>query len=506
MNQNLPESLSGLIRHFGGVVVREKKIVLTVLGVVVAVVAAVTFSIPRTYRSEGKLLLRLGRENASLDPTTSLGQESMVAVPNSRENEINSVVEVLQGRTLLEKVAEAVGPATILGKDPGTSTRDQAVRTLAQNLKVAPIRKTNLVQLSYQARSPEAAQKVLAAVIDLFQEEHIRLNRPPEIHDFFVKQTARLKDDLTQKESQLLDLKSSTGIASVSDQRVAIVKRLNRLQDDLLETEAARAAAASKIETLRKQLATLPEMRTSSQTNGVGNEGTDRMRDQFYALQLKKEEAAAKYTAEHPVMQHLEEQLAACRAILDRQAVTRTQTTMTVNRQYEDTQKALLEEEPVLVAMQTKAATLRMQIADVRGELKVFGRDELEIAQLEREVDTMQTSYRKYVANLEQTCVDRALEAQRMSNISVAETAALDPRPVSPQRSTSLALGLLVGLFGGLGAAVAKDQLGRTPPRPHAESPKPAHAAEPKPAYTVVETIPYVVARQPVMVEPRKWL
>ena len=500
MNRNLPESLSGLIRHFSDVIVREKKLVLMFAGVVIVVIAAVTFSIPRSYRSEGKLLLRLGRENASLDPTTSLGQESMVAVPNSRENEINSVVEMLQGRTLLEKVVDAVGPSTVLGKGGrAASDRDQAVRALAQDLKVAAIRKTNLVQLSCQARSPELAQKVLAAVIDLFQAEHIRLNRPPEVYDFFVKQTERLNEELTRKEAQLRDLKSTTGIASTSDQRQAIVKRLNRLQDELLEVESARAAAASKVESLRKQLATLPEMRTSSQTTGVGNEGTDRMRDQFYALQLKKEEAAAKYTPEHPIMQHLEEQIAASRAILDRQSMTRTQTTMTVNRQYEDTQKALLEEEPVLTAMQTKAAMLRTQIADVRGELKVFGRDELQIAQLERDVDTLQTSYRKYVSNLEQTRVDRALEAQRMSNISVAEAATFDSRSVSPHRSTSLGLGLLVGVFGGLGTAVAKDYFGRRP--------LPPTAVEPRPAFTAVETIPYIVARQPMTAgEGRTWL
>src|SRR5689334_8679514 len=70
----------------------------------VAVVSAVGVAAaiaPRTYRSQTKLFLRLGRENVTLDPTTTLGQTPVVAIPPSRENEINSVLEILKARTLL---------------------------------------------------------------------------------------------------------------------------------------------------------------------------------------------------------------------------------------------------------------------------------------------------------------------------------------------------------------------------------------------------------------------
>ena len=79
---------------------------------VATAVALWTFLSPKEYRSEGKLFVRLGRENATLDPTATLGQDSIIAVPQSRESEINSVVEILQSRILLEKVVDALGPAT----------------------------------------------------------------------------------------------------------------------------------------------------------------------------------------------------------------------------------------------------------------------------------------------------------------------------------------------------------------------------------------------------------
>ena len=491
------------VRHVAGATGRHKYWALGFFAVVVATVGLVTFLLPKTYRSEGKLFLRLGRENTMLDPTASLGQEPVIAMPYSRENEINSVVEILQGRALLEKVVDAIGPAVILGQSRSSqvephvhaagglaaNARDRAVRELAGSLKVAPVRKTNIVQISCQARTAELAQQVVAKLLDLYVAEHIRLNRPPEIHQFLVQQTGRLQDKLSQKERQLRDLKSATGIASTVDQRQAIVKRINRLEDDLFEVEVARAAAAQKVQTLRKQLTDVPEMRLSSQTLGVGDDGTDRMRDQFYALQLRREEAAAKYTAEHPFMQRIDRQLAAAKTILDRQLSTRTHATTTVNRQFEETQKALLEEEPVLASMQAKADMLRTQIAEVHREMKVFGRDELRIAQLEREVDTLQTNYRKYAVNLEQAHVDHALEAQRMSNISVAQPATFDPRPVAPHTAMNLALGLLVGAFGGVGLALSKDHFSPAVRRPRQSAP---NAVIP-----VLGRIPYVPARRP---------
>lgn len=83
---------------------------------VLGVVAAATVYTPRTYRSQTKLFLRLGRENATLDATATLGQNPVVALPPTRDNEINSVLEILKSRVLLEKVADRVGPAVILGK------------------------------------------------------------------------------------------------------------------------------------------------------------------------------------------------------------------------------------------------------------------------------------------------------------------------------------------------------------------------------------------------------
>ena len=167
---------------------------------ITAAVAAATFLWPKSYRSEGKLLVRLGRENATLDATATLGQESVVAVPVSRDSEINSVVEILQSRSLLEKVVDAVGVGQLL-KGASPADRERAVRLLTDGVRVAAVHRSNVVQVVFEGRSPELCRSVVGSLLTIYVAEHARLNRPQGSHDFFAEQADRLQGDVLAKEA-----------------------------------------------------------------------------------------------------------------------------------------------------------------------------------------------------------------------------------------------------------------------------------------------------------------
>ena len=230
------------------------------------------------------------------------------------------------------------------------------------------------------------------------------------------------------------------------------------MQDDLLDADAAAAASEAKMRKMRQRLSGLSETRVIARTTGVGNEGTDRMRERLYMLQLTAEEAGSRYTEAHPKMQQVRQQIAEAEGILRREQPTRTQTTTGTNRSFEDVQAALLGEEPRLASLQARAAVLRRQTADLRGQLKAFGEGELRIAQLQREVELCQANYRKYSTNVEGARIDQAMERERMSNLSVVQPASYEPRAIRPQKAVCLAMGLLLGIFGGVGAAVVADR------------------------------------------------
>ncbi len=474
--------------------------------VVVTGVAIVTLLWPKEYHSVGKLFVRLGRENAMLDPTATLGQNPTVAVPQSRENEINSVVEIMQSRALLEKVVDRLGPAAILdpasktltaaadenkpnwagqtrlqinqicaeganllarlGSSAGLNDRERAVLQLTKKIKVEAARRSNVIEVSCEGPTPAQCQAVVAKLIEAFLDEHLRLNRTGRSHEFFVAQTRRLDEDLRRKERELRDLKNQTGLASPAAQRQLIVARCGRLQDDLLQAEAARAVAQARVQKLREKLAALPNTQVTTEISGFGNDGTDRMREQFYILQVREKEAQAKFTDAHPKMQQMHEQVATARAVLDAEERGRKQVTKEPARLYQQAESALLSEEPALASLQAQAEKLRGQLAGVRQELTALNEHEMRIAALQREVDLLETDYRKYSASMEQARIDQQLEAQHMSNIGVVQAASFEPRPLRPQMMMNLLLGIGAGLFGGLALPFVLEQFGGSPAAP----------------------------------------
>jgi len=307
---------------------------------------------------------------------------------------------------------------------------------------------------------------VVEKLIDFFLDEHIRVNHTDGAHEFFSQQAARSLEELTQRQEQLRDLKDRTGPTSLDGQRALLVDRIGRLEDQLYEANAARTVARIKVNLLQEQLTTLPEIEVTEETTGFNDEGTDQMRDDFYALQVREQEAAAKYTEDHPQMQAIREQVAAARKILEEQPSKRHLVTKGRGRMFEQTKLALLGEEPLLASLQAKAGVLQDQLAVVQSELKTLNENDLQIAELQREIELYEANYRKYAAGLEQSRIDQALQAQKMSNIKVVQPASYEIKPVKPRVAVNLFLGLLVGALGGVGVAVLaeyRDHSLRTP-------------------------------------------
>ena len=225
--------------HLARVVWRHKGKMLACFVAVVGIATVAALFWPKSFRSEGKLLVRLGRENMAIDPTATIGATPMLTVQPSRENEINSIIEIMHSRVLIEKVVDAIGPdvlmesgasPTLLANDGSMSdsamVRAAAIRMLSKSLTVEAARKSDVVLISYDAGSPALAQNVVSRMIEYFLEEHVRLNRTPGAQEFLAKQTAEIRGRLQDKETDLRKLQDETGLADATAQRAIVVNRI----------------------------------------------------------------------------------------------------------------------------------------------------------------------------------------------------------------------------------------------------------------------------------------
>jgi uncharacterized protein involved in exopolysaccharide biosynthesis len=419
-----------------------------------------------------------------------------LTVQQSRENEINSVIEILRSPALLAKVVNAIGPDVILGRalwqpTPSQATQPQtkasrahflaavesdstasepapaeqasadadcmdAVRKLTKSLNAEAVRKSNVVQITYDARDPALAQAVVDRLIGFFLDDYIRLNRTPGGQEFLTQQTDAIHQRLETTENELRQLKDSTELTEPEGRRTIVVNRIGRLEDDLLQTSAQLAASEAEVKKLREQLDSLPATAVTEQTVGFANEATDGMRQQLYALQIREQDLSSRFTDVHPQLREVREQIKDAQTVL-KQEPPRTQTKTGPSKPFEEIKVQLLKDEPVLAALKAKAAQLTADLTHEKNSLEKLNADELQISQKQREVQLEEANYRKYSDSLEQARIDRAMAEEGKSNISIVQPATFDQKPIKPNALINMALAMVVGLLGGLGLAFAVD-------------------------------------------------
>lgn len=400
------------LRDIYYVLFRHKwKIILFFFAVIITVTVG-TFLSAEIYRSKAMLLVRLGRESVTLDPTATTGQT--IHISRSRESEINSELEILKSQELIEKVVDSIGAEAFLKRSderlPVDSTasetlrktrqelraaikkprnilerldlvdllsdHDKAVRKIMKNLEIEAQKDSSTIGISYEAQSPKLAQNVVSKLIEFYLEKHIAVYQTPGSYRFFTQQTGHLRDSLTQSENELWKLKNETGIASVEKQREILLGRIGALEQEIEGTEAALASSRAKVEELQKTL-----------------------------------------------------------------------------------QPTLLAERAILSSLKAKVETQKKQLVDARAELRTLNKSEVRLTQLTREISIQETNYRKYSENLEQARIDHAMEADKISNISVVQAATLPIKAVRPRKLLNLALGFFLGIFGAIGLAFFSEYL-----------------------------------------------
>ena len=455
--------------------------------------AGFAFLFPKSYQSEAKLFLKLGRENVGLDATTNLGQSATVSIPPSREEEINTAVEVLRSRLLIEEVVDAVGASAVLKKPdpPGgekgkpssplgqiwdvvdgasgwvlrfvpqspLSEREQAVLKLNKRIGVEAVKRTNVIAVSCEAPSPEFAQTLLTKFIAFYVDRHAQINRAAGAHQFLQEQAASIKGDLTTLEDKLRVLKNTSGLAAPLEQRQTIVAQIGRLEDEEKLTRALVAATEAETRAIQTRIAGLSEVQTLSSSYDNPNAVADGMRQQLFALQLKEKELSARTTERNVELKLVREQVAASQKLVAAFDKTRSQYTTGPNRNAEELRLQLLRQESALAASRAKASVLDTQLAAAKTQLRTQTDSELQVAQLQREIEIRDANYRKYANALEQARIDDSLERERISNIFVVQPPTLSGKPVRPPQLFALLAGVGIALFGGVVLAYVAEYL-----------------------------------------------
>lgn len=263
-----------------------------------------------------------------------------------------------------------------------------------------------------------------------------------------------------------------------------ILDHISVLEKDINGAEVALAASTAMVQSLQESLSQMPETVVTRVTEGYPNVAADGMRQRLYDLQLQEQDLLSKYEPESRQVLDIRQQLVAAQALFSKEKPERTQQTKELNATYVQLQSLLLSERASMSSLQAQAKMLKAKLASSQAELETFNDVELKVKTLTREIEIHEANYHKYSESLEQTRIDNALETGKISNINILQAATLPVIPIGSRKMITLFMGLVMGLFGGIGLAFFCEYVDHS-----IKTPK---QAEEKLGLSTIACIPYV--------------
>ncbi|MCA9120665.1 MAG: hypothetical protein H6822_35645 [Planctomycetaceae bacterium] len=399
--------------------------------------AAIAYLLPKSYASEGKLFLRIGRSSVSLDPTATVGQ--VVPLTESRERELNSSLEILKSHELLEAVLKELGPLAVLKQDRSLIQPvaedsshidelvwDKALIKLKKMLKYDPGKNSNVITVSCLARSPELAQQILEIYFVAFKTHHLELNRTAGSFEFFDEQATQLKAQLETAKQRLREARNSIGVTSIEDEKRQIEQQISSLEKAIATTQAAIAGSDSKLRVLSK---VYPDIE-SEQVGDISSQALTNMKAELYKLQILEGELAANLAPTHPRVVALRDQVEQSKRLLARQEYASEQSNG--------------------LSLRASAEELQRQLDTEKEKLLKLNDENIKMQTLEQELKLIEWNYSKYQDNREQARIDGALQNERISNVNIAQYPTFRPKAAGLSNPVILVLGVFAAVFASL--------------------------------------------------------
>lgn len=472
------------------VLFRRKWIIVLFFLAVSSAAAVYALTAPSVYQSQAKLLIRIGRENLSVDPSVVAGPT--MGVSQNRENELNSELTILTSRFLAEQVIDTVGetalqekpheltakeqvfqimqkvknlPMTLLASinpQPPLPPRDDAVNALLRGTSVELEKKTNIISVKFDARDPESARQMLEKLVAAYLERHIKVYASQASPQFFEDQATKFQEKLALREKERDQFRVSHGISSVEAQKTSLLGQITTMDGERSsassEAQASRARVASLEKTLHGKSATL----VTSETSGMANVSAEKLKTNLTDMKLKETDLAARYPETYRPLIELRGQIKQTESMLKKERESMTTVTKGLDPNHQALQLQLDTERATLDSHTARQKAIASEIARVEAKLAELTAKEADMTRLDRDVEVANQEYRDYREGLQRARISAAMDMDKVSNVSVVQPATASPVPVAPQKARILALGLFLGLFGGVFLAFVREYMDDT--------------------------------------------
>jgi len=443
------------IRAYWRVIQKRRWTILSILLITFASVLIVTIKEKPVYRAN--TLLEIEKENPNIPTVQELFQLEDVS-----DNYLETQYKVLQSDTLARRVIDELHLDQVQEFNPpkgewfwksthaaaredgsvvDPETEQAVLVRFNDRLSVEPVRRSRLVQVSFESQDPSVAAKALNALASNYIQENLegRWDDAQKASEWLSQQLQTFKAKLEKSEDDLQDYAQNNGLLFLEtekgDTENIVDERLRQLQDELTKAQADRYTKESLYRLVQAgDYSSLPGV----VDNKLMQDLTERLAD------LQREQAALTptFTSDYPKVKQIQSQIDDTQRMLNQERKRAAQGIV------DDYQAAVRRE-----------ALVRDAFDQQQQQANLVAARAVQYNILKREVDTNKQLYEGLLQRLKEAGVSAGMNA---SNIRIVDKAVPPTKPVSPRPVLNLGLALLLGLGCGVGVAFLQEHWDNT--------------------------------------------
>ena len=432
---------------------RRRGLMLLVFLVLALAAVAGAYLKRQEFESTARLLVKVEQRNISLSQADLMtdqaarSTEEAVATQAEMLSSIENVAQVVQrlgpgvleaplpksafGRALRAIVGALTGAIDQLlvgaGLVPSVTPDVAAAEYIAKNLRISPVRRTQIVEVAFRARTPDAAHAVLSELMRLHLAKQAQLHALSESYEFYRRQADDLAASLRVAEDALGQFKHRHALIDAPAEKTMLMQKVERmtsmLEGSLPSLTAGAAplpvnlAGAGEPAMGRGLITPLGDTRARL----AGNE-LSQMMARLNELRLERVRRAGLFEPGTPLLDEVDNQVRSLERTLD-----------------------------------DEVRQIRKLVGAYQARLRLVDSLETELFQLQRTVVTRAENHRTYAKAAEDR---RIAEQAQARGVAVVFDAPSQPvRPLPPSRLVVLLAGLVVAMLAALACGVLAESL-----------------------------------------------
>lgn len=377
---------------------------------------------------------------AEILKSRSLAERVVLDQKLNRDPEFNKILSRDHGlRSLFEAPFGAVG-RFFLSRTPQTKTsidlkakrvQEAVVDNVLQHLKIQRSGLTYVIAVAFQSEDAAKAAVIANAFANLYLTQQLqdKFDATLQATQWLNQRLAELEPQVEQAEAEVQQYKARHSLlASVG--ATLTEQEISNLNNQLAQAQADQAEHDARLRTAQQQMA----------AGSTGENFTGALTSQtVMQLRAKKAEISAtvadlqtKYGPRHPAVQQAQRQL----ADIDAQ----------IQQEVGRIVSSLQDEDQVA---RGRTASIQGSLAGAKGALVGNNAASVELNDLQRKADAASTLYDSLLNRAKQTSADQGNE---QSDARIVSHAKIPTKPSFPNKELDLALGLVLGLVGGIGS------------------------------------------------------